>query len=111
MKSIVNNSQFIKTVILPALLGAGLMTLAVILWTYAENSISTHDMDQHLHTTGGKAFVVIMEGDKTLVRPLEEVLGELLQTPSAPDTDAMAAVLRSSNPDEIPSSGTLGIEL
>jgi len=110
MKSIVNNSQFIKTVILPALLGAGLMTLAVILWTYAESTISMPDLEQHLQTDG-KAYVVIMEGDKTLVRPLEEVLGELLQTPSAPDTDAMAAVLRSSNPDEIPSSGTLGIEL
>lgn len=110
MKSIEKNFQFIKTVILPALLGAGLMTLAVILWTYAENSISMHDLDQHLQTDG-KAFVVIMEGDGTLVRPLEEVLDELLQAPSAPDSAVMAAVLRSSKPDGIPHSGMTGIEL
>jgi hypothetical protein len=110
MRSIVKDSQFIKTVILPALLGAGLMTLAVMLWTSTGVPISLNNAEQHLQTDG-KAFVVIMEGDRTLVRPLEDVLDELLQAPSAPDTAAMAAVLRSTRPDGIPYGVMTGVEL
>jgi hypothetical protein len=110
MKSIEKNFQFIKTVILPSLLGAGLMTLAVMLWTSTEDPISLHADEQHLQTDG-EAFVVIVEGDRTLVRPLEEVLDELLQARSVPDSAVMAAVLRSSKPDGIPHNGTTGIEL